>query len=89
MSNGVACCRHCGAQYRLVTIFSRDMEGLCKGWRKRHERVCVVRTPAERLKWAAKYAGKAQWESSLTVDLGHPGFDAAYTQAAPADSKHS
>ena len=72
--HGVACCRTCGAQFRLVTIHKRDMEGLCKAWRKRHERVCKERTPTGRRKWASKYAGKMQWESSITLDLCHPAF---------------
>lgn len=71
---GYSRCNYCGAQYRLVTIFKRDMEGLCKGWLKRHERSCANKTPAQRRSWAKKYEGKMQWESSITVDLEHPGF---------------
>jgi hypothetical protein len=85
MSQGVACCKFCGAQYRLVTIFKRDMDGLCKAWRKRHERSCEGRTPAERRAWAKKYAGKMQWESSITVDLSHPAFSDAKGSTSPLD----
>lgn len=73
-NTGFAQCRHCGAEYRLFTIFNRDMQGLCKAWRGRHERGCVSKTPSERRSWAKKYVGKDTTESSLTVDLDHPGF---------------
>ncbi|MFL1449149.1 hypothetical protein ACI77O_12210 [Pseudomonas tritici] len=71
---GNARCDHCGSEYRLFTIFNRDMQGLCKGWRKRHERGCASKTPAQRRAWAKKYAGLDSYESSITVDLDHPGF---------------
>nr|CEK42272.1 hypothetical protein PQBR57_0319 [Pseudomonas fluorescens SBW25] len=32
------------------------------------------KTPGERRSWAKKYVGKDTTESSLTVDLDHPGF---------------
>lgn len=73
-NTGYACCCICGAEYRLFTIFNRDMQGLCKVWRGRHERACGKRTPAERRAWAKAYVGKDSTESSLTVDLSHPGF---------------
>lgn len=73
-NTGMAYCRFCGAEFRLFTIFNRDMQGLCKVWKKRHERGCEKKTPAQRRKWAQKYAGKDTAESSLTVDLDHPGF---------------
>lgn len=73
-NSGYACCHHCGAEYRLFTIFNRDMMALCKIWRRRHERVCEQRTPAQRRKWAGKYAGMDSTESSIVVDLEHLGF---------------
>ncbi|MBA9859507.1 hypothetical protein [Ralstonia insidiosa] len=74
-NTGYACCKHCGAEFRLYTIFNRDMQGLCKVWKHRHERACAKRTPAQRRQWARPYAGKDQYESSLTVDLSHAGFN--------------
>jgi hypothetical protein len=71
---GMAYCRFCGAQFRLFTIFNRDMQGLCKVWKRRHERSCEKRTPADRKKWAKKYVGKDSTESSVIVDLTHEGF---------------
>ena len=53
---------------------NKDMQGLCKVWQSRHERGCEKRSPAERLKWAKKYVGKDIYESSIVVDLAHPGF---------------
>lgn len=73
-NTGYACCKHCGAEFRLFTIFNRDMQGLCKVWKRRHERACAKRTPAQRRHWARPYAGKDQSESSLTVNLSHAGF---------------
>lgn len=73
-TTGSATCSFCGAEYRLFTIFNRDMQGLCKAWRRRHEHACRSRTPAQRLKWAQPYIGRAREESSLTVDLSHSGF---------------
>lgn len=71
---GFACCQHCGSEFRLFTIFNRDMQGLCRAWKRKHEFACKIRTPAQRKKWAAKYLGKDRCESSLVVDLAHPGF---------------
>lgn len=73
-SVGYACCSYCGAEYRLFTIFKKDMNGLAKAWKWRHERKCSRRTPAQRVKWAKPYVGKDRYESSLVVDLEHPGF---------------
>lgn len=73
-STGNASCQFCGAEYRLFTIFNRDIQGLCKVWKRRHERACGKRTPAQRRQWARKYAGKDSTESSLTVDLSNAGF---------------
>lgn len=73
-NTGFSRCRFCGAEYRLFTIFNRDMQGLCKAWRRRHERGCEKKTPAQRRKWAMKYVGLDVSDSSLTVDLDHPGF---------------
>jgi len=73
-SLGCATCKFCGSQFRLFTIFNRDMQGLCNVWRRKHERACGNRTPAQRRKWAKPYEGKDRLESSLTVDLSHPGF---------------
>lgn len=75
MSNqGCSVCAYCGAEYRLFTIFNRDMQGLTKAWKKRHQRACKNRTPEERRKWAKKYAGKGELESPIVVDLAHEGF---------------
>ncbi len=73
-NTGSTYCRICGAEYRLFTIFNRDMQGLCRAWRGRHERACKKKTPAQRRAWAKKYEGLDSTESSLTVDLTHPGF---------------
>lgn len=73
-SLGHSRCRICGAEYQLFTIFNRDMQGLCNAWRTRHERACTSRTPSQRRAWAKKYEGLDTTESSLTVDLDHPGF---------------
>lgn len=83
-STGFACCKICGAEYRLFTIFNRDMQGLCKVWKRRHEQACAQRTPKARRQWARKYVGLSTNESSLTVDLTHPGFsDERAKTAAP------
>ena len=71
---GHACCEHCGSEFRLFTIFNRDMQGLCKAWKRRHERACVKRSPKQRRNWAKPYTGKDRYESSLVVDMNHPGF---------------
>jgi len=73
-SLGYASCQYCGAEFRLFTIFPRDMGGLARAWKIRHERKCKNRTPAQRLRWAKPYIGKDRYESSLVVDLTHPGF---------------
>lgn len=73
-NTGYAQCAHCGAEFRLFTIFNRDMQALCKNWRRRHERTCVERTPKQRRAWAKKYVGLDTTESSIVVDLGHAGF---------------
>jgi hypothetical protein len=73
-NTGFAVCAHCGAEFRLLTIFNRDMQGLAKVWKRRHERGCAKRTPEQRLKWARPFTGKDRFESSITVDLAHPGF---------------
>ena len=72
--NGHSTCRICGSQLRMHTIFKRNMMGLCRAWRNRHEATCEKRTPAQRRAWAKKYAGRDSTESSLTVDLDHPAF---------------
>lgn len=74
---GSASCVHCGATFRLFTIFKKDMQGLCRAWKRRHERVCAWRSHSERRKWARKYEGKTSLDSSLTVDISHPGFKEA------------
>jgi len=71
---GFVRCYHCGAEYRLFTIFNRDMRGLCKEWKVRHEFACEKRTPVQRRKWAKPYIGKDAVDSSIVVDMSHPGF---------------
>ncbi len=73
-NTGSALCSLCGAAYRLSSNFKRDMQRLCNAWLSRHERACACRTPEQRRSWAQKYVGKDFPESSLTVDLEHPGF---------------
>lgn len=73
-NTGMSYCNHCGAQFRLFSIMNKDMQGLCKVWKKRHERGCAAKTPAQRVKWAKKFIGKDKVESSITVDMNHPGF---------------
>ncbi len=73
-AKGEACCEYCGAIFRLFTIFNRDMQGLCKAWKRRHEKRCKNRSPAQRRKWAKPYVGKDRFESSIVVDLNDPGF---------------
>lgn len=72
---GHSYCSHCGAQYRLFSIFNKDMQGLTKAWKRRHERGCEKRTPQQRVTWAKPYIGKDRYESSIVVDLDHPGFN--------------
>lgn len=76
MSNntGYAECSDCGSEYRLFTIFSRNMQALWKIRKRRPERGGLKRTPAERCAWARKFAGKDSSESSPVVDLAHPEF---------------
>lgn len=82
---GSASCDFCGAYYHLFSIFNRDMQALCKIWKRRHERTCRGRTPAQRRKWAKPYAERDRHESSLTVDLSHPGFqDTPLPQSPPS-----
>ena len=76
-NTGFSSCKHCGAEYRLFTIFNRDMQGLCRAWKRRHENRCAKRTPAERRAWAKKYVGLDTTESSITLDLQHEGFQDA------------
>lgn len=71
---GCATCRFCGARYTLWTITNRSMQGLCNGWKKRHEHGCKDKTPSQRRGWARKYVGKDHFESSIEVNLKHPGF---------------
>lgn len=73
-NTGTAQCSHCGAAYRLVTEHNRDMQRLCRAWLSRHERPCATKTPEQRRAWAQKYVGKDFTDSSLTVNLEHPGF---------------
>jgi len=74
-NTGQSTCDYCGAVFRLFSIHNRDMQALCKIWRARHERSCQHKTAAERRQWAKKYVGKNSFESSLTVDLEHHGFN--------------
>lgn len=74
-NTGYACCDHCGAEFRLFTIFNRDMQGLAKVWKRRHERACAKRTPAQRLAWARPYVGKDRTDSSIVVHTSHAGFN--------------
>jgi hypothetical protein len=71
---GMSRCIYCGAEYRLVTISNRDMQGLCKAWKARHENKCKFRSPMQRRKWAKPYFGKNSIESSIVVDMKHSGF---------------
>lgn len=73
MGNGFATCCHCGASLRLGTIFNREMGGLARSWRRKHESACAGRTPAERLRWAARFLRLGD-DSSITIDLEHPGM---------------
>lgn len=73
-NTGSSRCLYCGAEYRLFTIFNRDMQGLCKAWKGRHERACENKTAAQRRAWAKKYVGRDFTESSITVEMEHPGF---------------
>jgi hypothetical protein len=70
-NQGCATCRHCGATYRMFTIFDKNLQGLARAWRNRHEKKCAKRTPEQRGKWAKQYLHD---DSSITVDLEHDGF---------------
>lgn len=71
---GCARCDYCGATFRLFTIFNKNMQGLCKVWKRRHENGCKHKTPEQRRKWARPYTDKDDLDSSIVVDLTHPGF---------------
>ena len=62
------------AELAEASQLNRDMQALCKIWKRRHERGCKDRTPAQRRKWAAKYVGKDRYESSIVVDMTNAGF---------------
>ncbi len=70
-----AYCRHCGSEYHLFTIFNRDMGGLVKVWKRRHEFACAKRSPAQRRRWAKKYLNRPEGESALIVHPDHPGLN--------------
>lgn len=53
-NSGQSTCKFCGATYKLFSISNRDMQGLTKAWKRKHERVCEKRTPKQRLAWAKK-----------------------------------
>lgn len=88
-NTGYACCKHCGAEYRLLTVFNRDMQGLAKVWKRRHEHGCAKRTPEQRRQWAKPYIGKDQYESSIVVDLGHQGFELGANKQACEQAESS
>lgn len=67
-------CEFCGATYSLFTIFNKDMGGLCKAWRNRHEFKCKNWTPEQRQKWAKKYKKNTSLDSALVMDYDHPGM---------------
>lgn len=71
---GMSHCKYCGAEYRLFSISNRDMQGLTKAWKRRHEQSCSKRTPEQRLKWAKPYIGKTTLDSSIILDTTHKGF---------------
>jgi hypothetical protein len=71
---GVATCPHCGAQIRLFSIFNRSMQGLANSWKKKHQRACKDRTPAQRHAWARPYLAKGPDECSILVNPDHPGM---------------
>lgn len=73
-NTGFAKCTYCGAEYMIFTIFNRDMQGLAKCWKSRHEYKCATRTPEQRKSWAKPYIGKGRVESSIVIDLDHYGF---------------
>jgi hypothetical protein len=71
---GFATCKYCGSEYRLFSISNRDMQGLVKAWKNKHEWKCQSRTPEQRLKWAKPYIGKGRLDSSIIIDLEHDGM---------------
>lgn len=73
-SLGFASCEYCHAEFRLFTIFKKDMGGLAKAWKRKHEFKCKKRTPKQRRQWAKPYAGKSYLDSSIVVDLNHAAF---------------
>lgn len=73
-SLGYASCEYCHAEFRLFTIFKKDMGGLAKAWKRRHERKCKNRTPSQRRQWARPYIGKSSVDSSIVVDIEHSAF---------------
>ncbi len=73
-SIGYGVCEYCGAEFRLFTIFKRDMQGLARGWKRRHERARAKRSAAQRLVWARPYVAKDRFDSSIVVDTSHVGF---------------
>lgn len=73
MSNAWEACKHCGASLRLHSIFDRNLSGLARYWKIKHERVCVWRTPRERMKWARRFL-KRGYDTSITIDEQHPGM---------------
>ncbi len=44
-NTGYACCEICGAELRLLTIFSRDRQEPCKARKRRHELAFVETYP--------------------------------------------
>lgn len=84
-NTGCAFCDHCGSEFRLLSIMNKDMGGLVKAWKRRHERACSKKTPAQRRKWAKKYEGKDRYESSLVVDMNNDGFKDKPAEVGDAD----
>lgn len=76
-------CPHCGATFTVFSVFNRDVRCMTKGWLRRHAKKCKDRTPAERRKWAKPYIGKDRYESSLVVDMTHPGMLDATSDTQP------
>ena len=74
MNSGFSICQYCGSEYRLFTIHNKNMQGLTKAWKRRHERACQKRSPDQRRKWSSKYVGKSRLESPVVVDLYHVGY---------------
>lgn len=72
-NSGMATCKHCGSQFRLFSISNRDMSGLCRGWKTKHEFKCKQRTPLQRRTWAKPYLIEGA-DRAITINLEHPGF---------------